>query len=83
VSIDTPGEQISSFGHACDGQAAFGDDCARPASQGTPVSLRESRAARFSELRRWRHFGYAPDAEAMKTSGWLPESTRNTAGERA
>jgi hypothetical protein len=82
-TIRSPWVQISRFGHSFDGYAAFGDDCARLANEGAPVSLRELRAVLFFELRRWRHFGYEPDAEAMQKFDWLLESIRNKVRERA
>ncbi len=82
-TVRSPWGQISRFGHSFDGYAAFGDDCARLANEGTPDSLRELRAVLFFELRRWRHFGYEPDAEAMKKFDWLLESIRNKVTERA
>lgn len=81
--IHSPWEQISRFGHSFDGYAAFGDDCARLANEGMPVSLRELRAVLFFELRRWRHFEYEPDAEAIKKFDWLLESIRDKVRERA
>jgi len=82
-TIRSPWGQISRFGHSFDGYAAFGEDCARLANEGTPASLRELRAVLFFELRRWRHFGYEPDAAAMKKFDWLLESIRNKVRERA
>lgn len=81
-TIRSEWRQISRFGHSFDGYAAFGGDCARLANEGAPATLPELRAVLFYELRRWRHFGYEPDAAAMKKFDWLLESIREKVKER-
>jgi len=76
-------EQVSRFGHSFNGYDALGmDECARLANDATPSTLQELRAVLFFELRRWRHFGDDPDAEAMAKFDWLLESIRQKVRER-
>jgi hypothetical protein len=60
-------EQIERFALTFNGYDELGmDACAQLASEGNLRTLTELRAVLFFEQRRWRNFGDAPDAAAIK-----------------
>lgn len=69
---------LSAFGHSFDGYQEMGslEACAKLANARVCNNLSEARACLFFELRRWRHFGEAPDAEAVAYMRSLVERIR-------
>jgi hypothetical protein len=80
---DADWDLIQRFALTFDGYKYCGsfDRCAEIANRrrhggGGGESLSELRSCLFFEQRRWRHFGYAPDAEGMRYICGLLEEIR-------
>jgi hypothetical protein len=88
---DAQWRPIGRFALTFNGYEAWGSfaNCAQIANhwahvyaerQELPQSLTELRTCLFFEQRRWRHFGYDPDDEAMAYIRALLEEIRRTVG---
>ena len=72
-------DQIGEFALSFNGYIECGsfERCAEVANNRRNDTLTELRACLFFEQRRWRHFGYEPDAEAMAYIRGLLEKVRD------
>ena len=62
---EAPWSTLERFALTFNGYRVLGDECATIANERRQESLTDLRACLFYEQRRWRHFGEAPDDEAM------------------
>ena len=76
--------ELCEFAHTFNGYKAFGsfEACADIANCGDHSSLDHLRACLFFEARRWRHFGEAPDGEALAYWRELVRKIRETVAAR-
>jgi hypothetical protein len=86
-SPDAGWREIGKYALSFDGYEAWGsfEKCAEVANRlldaylsdgALPDSLDELRTCLFFEQRRWRHYGYDPDEEAMRYIGALLDGIR-------
>jgi len=75
---DAPFEAIEQFGYTFNGFKQLGSfaACADIANEPKNNTLTELRACLFFEQRRWRHYGYPPNAEAVGYQRGLVEQIR-------
>lgn len=77
-AADANWESIQRFALTFDGYAAWPEGvCATIANDRRSSTLTELRTCLFFEQRRWRHFGYEPDEEAMAYIRGVLEQIRN------
>lgn len=79
---DASYEEISGFALTFDAYTHWGsfEKCAQVANERGHGTLTELRTCLFFEQRRWRHFGEAPDEEAMEYIRSLLASIRKRVG---